>query len=61
MFGGYIDGGGGVRARIKVTKLAQNIFNNQQWLEAVMEGSEGVAWMGGNDNRARQQQQQGRR
>ena len=37
--------------RIKVTKLAQNIFNNQQWLDAVMKGSGGVAQMGGNDNR----------
>jgi hypothetical protein len=36
MFGGYIDGDGGVRARIKVPKLANNIFNNQKGLEAVM-------------------------
>ena len=49
-FGGYIDGDGGVRVRIKVTKLAHNIFNNQQQLEAAMEGSGGVARMGGNDN-----------
>ena len=59
MFGGYIDGDGGVRARIKVTKLAKNIFNNQQRLEAAMEGSGGVAWMGGNDNLARQRWRQG--
>ena len=50
-FRGYFDGVGEVRARIKVTKLAQNIFNNQQRLEAAMEGSGGVAWMGGYDNR----------
>ena len=50
MFGGYIDGDGGVRARIKVPKLANNIFNNQPGLVA-MEGSRGVALMGGNDNR----------
>ena len=40
--GGCIDGDRGVRARTKVPKLAQNIFNNQQWLEAAMEGSGGV-------------------
>ncbi len=51
MFGGCIDLDGRVWARIKVPKLAQNIFNNHQWLEAVMEGSRGVAPMGGNDNR----------
>jgi hypothetical protein len=31
-FGGYIDRDGGVRARIKVPKSAQNIFNNQEGL-----------------------------
>ena len=46
-FGGYIDGDGGVRTRIKVKKLAQNIFNNQQWLEAAMEGSGGGGVDGG--------------
>ncbi len=46
-----IDGDGGVRARIKVKILAHKIFNNQQWLEAAMEGSGGVARMGGDDNR----------
>ncbi len=30
-----------MRARIKVPKMAQNIFNNQQQLEAAMEGSRG--------------------
>ncbi len=49
-FGGCIDGDGGVRARIKVPMLAKNIFNNQQWLEAAMEGNGGVAQMGGDDN-----------
>jgi hypothetical protein len=39
--GGVLIEMGGVRARIKVPKLAQNKFNNQQWLEAVMEGSGG--------------------
>ena len=52
MFGGYIDGDGdgGVWARIKLKKLAPEIFDNQQWLEAAMEGSGGMARMGGNDN-----------
>ena len=49
-FGWCIDGDGGVRARIKVPKFAQNIFNNQQWQEAVMEGSGGVVRVGGDDN-----------
>ena len=35
--GGYFDGGGEVRTRIKVPKSADNVFNNQQGLEAVME------------------------
>ena len=48
--GGYIDGDGGMWARIKLKKLAQDIFDNQQWLEAAMEGSGGVARMGGDDN-----------
>ena len=39
--GGYIDGGGEVRARIKVPKSADNVFNNQQGLEAVMEDPRG--------------------
>ena len=56
---GYIDGDGGMRARIKVIKLAKNIFNNQQRLEAATEGSWGVAWMGGDDNRARRRRQGG--
>ena len=38
-FGGYIDRDGGVRARIKMPKLAQNIFKNQEGLVAAMEGS----------------------
>ena len=42
---------GGVRARIKLKMLAPDIFNNQQWLEAAMEGSGGVARIGGDDNR----------
>ena len=42
MVWGYIDGDGGVRARIKVPKLAQNIYNNQQWLEMAMKDSVGV-------------------
>jgi hypothetical protein len=42
---------GGVRARIKLKFLSPGIFNNQElWLEAAMEGSGGVAWMGGDDN-----------
>ena len=41
-FGGCIGGDGGVRARIKVPKLAQNIYNNQQWLEMAMKDSVGV-------------------
>ena len=45
-------GVGGVRARINVTKLADTtIFNNQQGLEVVMEGSVGVdAGMVGNND-----------
>ena len=35
-----------MRARIKAKKFAQNIFNNQQWLEVAIEGSGGMAWMG---------------
>ena len=38
-FGGYIDRDGGVRARIKVPKSAQNIFKNQDGLVVAMEGS----------------------
>ncbi len=57
----YIDGDGGVRARIKGTKMAQNIFKNQQWLEATMEGSGGVVRMGGDDNLEHQQWRQGGR
>ena len=53
-FGGYIDGDGGVMVRRKVSKLAQIIFNNQQKLVVVLEGSGGVAQMGAmrtNDHR----------
>jgi len=50
-FGGYIDGDGGVMARRKVSKLTQIIFNNQQRLVVALEGSGGVAQMGGDDNR----------
>jgi hypothetical protein len=50
-FGGYIDGDGGGASENKVEMLAPDIFNNQQWLEAAMEGSGGVARMGGDDNR----------
>ena len=55
-FGGYIDGDGGGAGENK-----GDIFNNQQRLEAEMEGSGGVARMGGNENLARQQRQQGGR
>jgi hypothetical protein len=52
MFGGYIDGDGGVMARRKVSKSAQIIFNNQQRLVVALEGSGGgVAQMGGDDDR----------
>ena len=50
MFGGYTDGDGGVRARIKVPKLANNIFNNQHGLVVAMEGGRGVTRMGGDDD-----------
>ena len=40
-FGGYIDGDGGVGEN------KGDIFNNQQRLEAAMEGSGGVAQKGG--------------
>ena len=39
-----------VMARKKMPKLAQNIFNNQQWLVVAMEDCGGVARMGGDDN-----------
>jgi len=48
-FGGYIDGDGGMMARRKVSKLAQIIFNNQLRLVVALEGSGGVAQMGGDD------------
>jgi hypothetical protein len=38
-------------ARTKVSKSAQIIFNNQQRLVVVLEGSVGVAQMGGDDDR----------
>ena len=41
---------GGVMARRKVSKLAQIIFNNQQRLVVALEGSGGVAQMGGDDD-----------
>jgi hypothetical protein len=50
IFGGDIDGDGGVMVRRKVPKLAKIKFNNQQRLVVAMEGSGGVAEMGGNDN-----------
>jgi hypothetical protein len=48
-FGGYIDGNGGVMVRRKVPKFTQNIFNNQQRVVVVMEGSGRVAQMMGDD------------
>jgi hypothetical protein len=39
-------------ARIKVPMLAEKTFNNQQWLEAAMEGSGGGVRMGGNDDQS---------
>jgi len=50
-FGGYIDGDGGMMVRREVSKLAQIIFNNQQRLVVALEGSGGVAQMGGDDDR----------
>ena len=50
-FGGYIDGDGGMMVRRKVSKSAQIIFNNQQRLVVALEGSGGVAQMGGDDDR----------
>ena len=50
-FGGYIDGDGGMMARRKVSKSAQNIFNNQQRLVVALEGCGGVAQMGGDGDR----------
>ena len=46
-FGGYIDGDGGVMARKKVSKLAQNIFSNQKRLMVALEGSGGGGADGG--------------
>ena len=48
---GGIDGDGAVKARRKVSMLAQIIFNNQQRLVVALEGSGGVAQMGGDDDR----------
>ncbi len=42
---------GGVMSRRKVSKSAQIIFNNQQRLVVALEGSGGVAQMGGDDDR----------
>jgi len=42
---------GGMMARRKVSKSAQNIFNNQQRLAVTLEDSGGVAQMGGDDDR----------
>jgi len=50
-FGEYIDGDGGVMARRKVSKSAQILFNNQQRLVMALEGSGGVAQIGGDDDR----------
>jgi len=50
-FGGYIDAGGGVMARRKVSKLAKIIFSNQQRLVVALQGNGGVAQMGGDDDR----------
>ena len=49
-FGGYSDGDWGMMARRKLSKLAQIIFNNQQRLVVALEGSGGVAQMGGDDD-----------
>jgi len=49
MIGGYIDGDGGMMARRKVSKSAQIIFNNQLRLVVALEGSGGVAQMGGDE------------
>jgi len=40
-----------VRARRKVPKLAGIVFNNQQGLVVVMEGSGGLAQMGSDGDR----------
>ena len=50
-FGGYIDEDGGMMARRKVSKSAQIILNNQQRLVVALEGSGGLAQMGGDDDR----------
>ncbi len=50
-FGGYIDGDGGMMARRKVSKSAHITFNSQPRLVVALEGSYGVAQMGGDDNR----------
>ncbi len=50
-FVGYIDGDVGMMARRKVSKSAQISFNNQQRLVVALEGSGGVAQMGGDDDR----------
>ena len=41
---------GGVMVRRKMSKSAQIIFNNQQRLVVALEGSGGVAQIGGDDD-----------
>jgi hypothetical protein len=50
---GDIDGDGGLRACMKVPKLAESIFNNQQGLEATVKGTVtgGMAGIGDKDDR----------
>jgi len=54
MLGGILMEMWGLRARIKLPKFAENIFNNQQGLEATKKGTGGMGGMGGvmriNDN-----------
>ena len=47
MLGGILMEMWGLRARIKLPKFAENIFNNQQGLEVTKKGTGGMAWMGG--------------
>ena len=50
-FGEYIDGYGGGDGEKKGSKVGTNISNNQQRLVVALEGSGGVALMGGDDDR----------
>jgi hypothetical protein len=50
MLGGILMEMWGLRARIELPKLAENILNNQQGLEVTKKSTGGMAWMGGDED-----------